>query len=74
MSDQLIFEVFGRTVSIEGWWGGWRAFYVEPTGAHRIAHDIRIPPTMTESEIPQFLTELYPPEARAEGAGVHRVW
>jgi len=54
----LKFDVFGRDVLIVEKDGAWEAFYLGSEGKRRIAKDISVPSSITESELIQYLDDL----------------
>lgn len=54
----LKFDVFGRDVLIVEKDGGWEAFYLGNEGKRRIAKDIIVPSSITESAMIQYLDDL----------------
>lgn len=69
----LRFDVFGRAIGIDRREGEWRAFYLGADGKRREATDVLIPPTLTESELPRFLADLFHESATPERREVRRL-
>ena len=56
---ELRFDVFGRKIHIKKSEAGWAVFYAGPEGKKRPATDIAVPSDIQESEIEQYLNDLY---------------
>jgi hypothetical protein len=69
LDEPLVFDVHGRTVVVEAATNGWRAHYREEAGAHRTAHELRIP-----SWVPRFLSGVIEPVRGKPQVEVKRVW
>jgi len=54
----LKFDVFGKDVLIVEKDGGWKAFYLGNEGKRRVAKDITVPSSISESEMIQYLDDL----------------
>ena len=54
----LRFDVFGRDVVVAEKDGGWVAFYPGNEGKRRVAKDITLPASISESEMAQYLDDL----------------
>ena len=54
----LRFDVFGKLVGVERIAGQWRVFYLGVEGKHRRAEDIRIPPSVQEAALAEYLADL----------------
>ena len=52
------FDVFGRRVLVEESEAGWSVSYLGPEGKRRPAHNILVPPSVSESEIERYLADL----------------
>jgi hypothetical protein len=52
------FDVFGRRVLVVESEAGWSVFYLGTEGKRRPAHDIRVPPSVSESELERYLADL----------------
>ena len=52
------FDVFGRRVLVVGSEAGWSVFYLGSEGKRRPAHDILVPPYVSESELERYLADL----------------
>jgi hypothetical protein len=52
------FDVFGRRVLVVESEAGWSVFYLGPEGKRRPAHDILVPPFVSESELERYLADL----------------
>jgi hypothetical protein len=51
-------DVFGRRIQVVESGVGWSVFYLGPEGKRRPAHDILVPPSLTESELERYLADL----------------
>lgn len=67
------FDVFGTLVEVVNRSGTWMTFYPGQEGKKRQAEDIAIPPTVTESELEQYLADLRHEYATAEKSEVFRI-
>ena len=74
LEEPLVFEVHGRTVVVEASPDGWRAHYREDNGAHRSAHELRIPSWVSADEMPRFLGGIIEPVRGKPQVEVRRVW
>ena len=74
LEEPLVFEVHGRTVVVEASPDGWRAHYREENGAHRSAHELRIPSWVSADEMPRFLGGIIEPVRGKPQVEVRRVW
>ena len=54
---RLKFDVFGRKMVVERSETQWSAFYVGE-GKRRLAQDVVIPPSVSESELERYLADL----------------
>lgn len=52
------FDVFGREVHVRRIGTGWQVVYPGSDGKKRVAHDIRIPPQVRETELGDYLFVL----------------
>lgn len=68
---QIKFNVFGRIILIEKDGGAWRAFYPGMDGKKRSA-DFIIPNDVDESELAQYLGDIFHENARPGNAEVIR--
>ena len=53
------FDVYGRKIEIVKHNAQWRVFYLGGEGKKRIANDITIPSHVEESELLNYLADLY---------------
>ncbi len=65
-SGMLRFDVFGRALGIARREGEWRAYYLGSDGKRREAREVVIPPSVPESELPRYLTDLFHESATPE--------
>ena len=69
----LRFDVFGKDVLIVQKDDGWETFYLGNEGKRRVARDITVPPSISESEMIQYLDDLCHEWATARNNSVRRV-
>ncbi len=69
----LKFDVFGRVVLVAEFENGWSAFYLGAEGKRRPAKDIVVPPDILESEIEQYLGDLFHEWATEQHPNVQRL-
>ena len=69
----LKFDVFGRDILVVEKDGGWEAFYLGNEGKRRVAKDIVVPSSITESEMIQYLDDLCHEWATDRNNSVKRV-
>ena len=69
----LKFDVFGRNILVEESASGWLAFYPGNEGKKRPATDIIIPPSLSESDIEQYLADLFHESASKKHSEVKRL-
>jgi hypothetical protein len=69
----LKLEVFGRLVLVTESDDGWVAFYLGGEGKKRLAKDIVIPADLHESEIEQYLGDLFHELATEQHPDVKRL-
>ena len=69
----LKIDVFGKDVLIVEKDGGWEAFYLGNEGKRRVAKDITVPSSISESEMIQYLDDLCHEWATDRNNSVKRV-
>jgi hypothetical protein len=69
----LKFDVFGRTILVEKSADGWMAFYPGNEGKKRPATDIIMPPSLSESDIEQYLADLFHESASKKHPDIKRL-
>ena len=69
----MVFDVFGRRVTVLRTEGGWQAFYGGTDGKRRPARDIVIPSDTAEEEIERYLADLCHEWASTRAPDVRRV-
>ncbi len=52
-------DLFGREIAVIKHGGEWKIFYCSSEGKKRIADDIVIPATIKESELVNYLSDIY---------------
>jgi len=52
-------DLFGREIEVVKHNGEWKVFYCSNEGKRRIADDIVIPATIKESELVNYLSDIY---------------
>ena len=65
------FNVFGRIIRVEKDVDGWRAYYPGSDGKKRVA-DFVIPNDVADSELEQYLGDIFHENARPNNAEVTR--
>ena len=58
-SRKLRFEVYGRQILVERTQDRWSAYYVGADGKRRQAQDIVISASVSESDLEQYLADLF---------------
>lgn len=58
MGSPIKMEVFGRIVLVIPFPKGWSVFYLGSDGKRRPAHDLFIPSSVSETEIPDYLADI----------------
>jgi len=69
----LKFDVFGKHVLIVETDDGWEAFYLGNEGKRRVANEITVPSSISESEMIQYLDDLCHEWATDRNNSVRRV-
>ena len=69
----LRFDVFGREVLVIASSRGWVAFYPGTEGKRRPAPEIVFPPDLPESEISQYLDDLFHESATDQNPHVKQI-
>ena len=69
----MVFDVFGRRVTVIRSDGKWNAFYGGTDGKRRLARDIMIPAELSEAEIERYLADLCHEWANLRPSEVRRV-
>jgi hypothetical protein len=69
----LKFDVLGRLVLVVESGDGWAVFYLGAEGKKRPAVDIVIPADLPDSEIEQYLSDLYHEWATGQHPNVERL-
>ncbi len=69
----LRFDVFGTRIGVQRSEDGWAVFYLGAEGKHRLADDIRIPPSVGEDAIADYLADLRHEFATATHPEVRRL-
>ncbi len=69
----LKFDVYGRRVLVERSAGGWLAFYAGNEGKKRPATDIVIPDSLVETELAQYLADLFHESASRQHPEVKQI-
>jgi len=69
----LRFDVFGRKVLVVEFEMGWATFYLDVEGKRRPATEIVVPKDIPESEIEQYLGDLYHEWATEQHPDVKRL-
>jgi len=66
-------DVFGRHMLAERTASGWQLFDLGSDGKRRLAHDIVVPDFISESELDQYLADLFHESATGNRPGVRRL-
>jgi len=66
-------DVFGRKMLAEHTTSGWQLFDVGPDGKRSLARDIVIPDFISESELDQYLGDVFHESATKKHPGVRRL-
>ena len=56
--SRLTLDVFGKRVWVERDSAGWKVWYVGPEGKRRPASDIRVPASLGDHEVAQYIADL----------------
>ena len=71
--QQIKLDVFGRLMLAEHTAAGWQLFDLSSDGKRSLASDIVIPDSMSESDLEQFLGDIFHESATTKRPGVRRL-
>ena len=66
-------DVFGRLMLAEHTPAGWRVFDLGPDGKRSLAKDTVVPNFISESELDQYLADIFHESATKQSSGVRRL-
>ena len=73
MSQSIKLDVFGKPVLALRTNEGWSMYYLSDDGKRRLAFDIFVPESVNESEIENFLADIYHEWATVKNPNVRRL-
>lgn len=67
------FDVFGRQIAVESSDSGWQVYFLGDEGKRRLARDVLIPSSVTETELEGYLFDVFHESASADHPEVKRL-